>query len=469
MQRSTPILLALAVLTRAAAAQSTPSTTPAPADAQRAVVSGVVFDSLSRHPLADAVVQLAPYPMSAGNVAYAATTDTAGRFQIANVPAGRYMAGFFSPLVDSLGLNIPVRLLDVSGASASLDLAVPSAATVAAGICPALAAGDSSGMVLGRVRDADSDAPLVGSTVAVLWSEIVIDGHGLRQRRRQVAATTSDDGWYAICGLPTDAELTARAEHAGSASGFVAVRVPPRGLLLRYFLVSGDTAATASADSGAAARGTAVLTGMVRARDGRPLSGAHVTVRGSRADAVTSDPGTFTLTGLPAGTQSLEVRMLGYSPASVSVDLHDGRTTTVEVTLQKAQQLEAVNVFGKPHNQKELQDFMLRRRQGFGHFVTAAEIDRRLPFNTTDIFRTMPGTMVTPSPDGYGYVLRGRGGCAMRVVVDGLDLGPQDDLDAIVRPEEVAGIEVYSGDGAAPPQYRSPCGVALVWTKSRMQ
>lgn len=477
MQRSTPIFLVLALLARAAAAQSTPAApSSAPADSQRATVSGVVLDSLAQRPLAGAVVQLAPYPTTAGEAAYAATTDSAGRFRIANVRPRRYVAAFFAALADSLGVEAPMRLVDVAGAEVSLDLAIPSAATIRGGICPAPAAGDSSGMVLGRVRDADSDVPLAGSTVAVLWNELVIDEKGLRQRRREVAAKANDDGWYAICGVPADAELSARAEHAGSASGFVSVRVPPRGLLLRYFLVSGaGTTAAAPADSGAppaspaAPRGTAVLSGIVRAPGGRPLAGAHVTVRGTETDAVTADGGTFTLGALPAGTRSLEVRAFGYSPASVSVDLRDGRTTPVDVTLEKVRELQAVSIYGKARNRSDLDGFLRRRQHGFGRFVTAADIEKRQPFRTTDLLRTVPGARVMASGTGFGHVLRGRGGCPMRVVVDGMDIGPNDDLDDFVRPDDIAGIEVYPGDGGAPPQYRSGCGVVLVWTKGRMR
>jgi hypothetical protein len=207
----------------------------------------------------------------------------------------------------------------------------------------------------------------------------------------------------------------------------------------------------------------------VHGADGRPLAGAHVAVRGSEGDAVTADAGTFSLPGLPAGTLSLDVRALGYAPASVSVDLHHDQTTSVDVALERVQRLEVVSVYGEARAQGEMRDFLRRQELGLGHFVTAADIERRQPFRVTDLFRTMPGATVVPNGSGYGHVLRGRGGCIMRVVVDGMTLEPGDDLDDYVHPGDIAGMEVYPGDGPAPPQYRSSCGVVLVWTKGRLR
>ncbi|HEX4934451.1 MAG TPA: hypothetical protein VFV33_14780, partial [Gemmatimonadaceae bacterium] len=43
-------------------------------------------------------------------------------------------------------------------------------------------------------------------------------------------------------------------------------------------------------------------------------------------------------------------------------------------------------------------------------------------------------------------------------------------LDAIMRPNDIEGIEVYKNVASAPPQYQpldSSCGVILVWTRRR--
>ena len=63
----------------------------------------------------------------------------------------------------------------------------------------------------------------------------------------------------------------------------------------------------------------------------------------------------------------------------------------------------------------------------------------------------------------------GRAGC-VNVFVDGSrwqQLEPGD-LDAFVRPEEVAAIEVYPGGGSMPVEFQSAggdCAAVVVWTK----
>src|SRR5690349_7243393 len=102
-----PLYFLPALLPPPSAAQ-TPSTHPASAGA----VSGVVRDSISREPLAGAVVQL----VSADGVAREGKTvmsDSAGRFTIADVAEGRYALGFFHPMLDSLGLEPSLREVSV--------------------------------------------------------------------------------------------------------------------------------------------------------------------------------------------------------------------------------------------------------------------------------------------------------------------------------------------------------------------
>jgi hypothetical protein len=81
------------------------------------------------------------------------------------------------------------------------------------------------------------------------------------------------------------------------------------------------------------------------------------------------------------------------------------------------------------------------------------------------------------------FLVRGMfgGRCVPSVFIDGaymFDL-PASDLDAFVKPDEVAGIEVYTGLGV-PGQFsagnfglgpgarpKEPCGAVVVWTRAR--
>ncbi len=133
--------------------------TPAPARAQAGGVDGVVFDSLRKRPLSGAIVQLIEAPP--GHGAYAATTDSLGRFRMSDVQAGQYIIGILDPLLDTLGVLAPYRAVTVTGgAEARVSLAIPSAARLTTAICaPAHAArvakaADSTGTLVGHVFDA---------------------------------------------------------------------------------------------------------------------------------------------------------------------------------------------------------------------------------------------------------------------------------------------------------------------------
>jgi outer membrane cobalamin receptor len=193
-------------------------------------------------------------------------------------------------------------------------------------------------------------------------------------------------------------------------------------------------------------------------------------VQGTSDLGATPEDGTFALAGLPAGTNSLDVRAIGFQPRSVGVDLASGRTATASVTLDASstQTLGTVTVYGKrTRAAKNLDGFLSRSRNGFGRYTTAADIEKMSAINFTDVLRRTPGMQVSPGR-GYGNVVRGRGGCTPSVVLDGMPIqGGADDIDSFVRPSEVSGIEVYSGMGGAPVEYgnMNGCGMVLVWTK----
>ena len=76
---------------------------------------------------------------------------------------------------------------------------------------------------------------------------------------------------------------------------------------------------TAVTAASTAAQGTGRITGTVRdSAAGRGLPSAQVRVVGTRLAAQTDDEGRFTITGVAAGTYSLEARRLGFRPATVA-------------------------------------------------------------------------------------------------------------------------------------------------------
>src|SRR5690606_34902623 len=81
---------------------------------------------------------------------------------------------------------------------------------------------------------------------------------------------------------------------------------------------------------------------------GQGIPGAQVLVVGTTLGAVTGADGRYTIARVPAGSHSVQVRRVGYSPRTVSgVSVASGATVTVDVALRSAPlQLEAVVTTG---------------------------------------------------------------------------------------------------------------------------
>lgn len=446
-------------------------------------VQGVVFDSVGNHPLGGAMVQLIELPP--GHGARTAVTDSLGRFQMDSVRPGSYMAGFLHPLLDSIGIEAANYGVVVRSATQTrLALAVPSAQHVARAICGNRrtgtkteheSAGDSLGMIVGHVRDANTGAPLEGAAVTLQWQVLVLATGAAHTESRTLRASTMGEGWFAMCGLtPDDYQL--HAEHGRQVTGLLDVSVHPREIVRLSLLVASDsgTAATdASSTSGAS------LSGIVMTRDRRPLEGAQVAVDGSTASAITDAQGAFRLSGLPEGTRMAEARTLGYAPTRVRVELTHSEAATASIVMSKqVATLDAVTVFGtKGRRVRDLTGFLERKNHGFGHFLTQQEIDQGGASSTCELLRRVPGVNVRDN-GGFGCTANIRGSssgigqtarlCEPKVYRDNLPLGGSlSEFSQSTSPHDIMGIEVYS-TATEPPQFQGSCGVIVVWTRTGM-
>jgi len=445
-------------------------------DSSRATITGLAFDSLSSKPLAHALVQL----VSEGGdgTVRSATSDSDGAFRIPGVPRGRYSLGFMHLELDSLGFALPPRAVTVASDSLPfIVLAIPSASSIRARLCPSRPPADSTGVMLGFVRDADSGAPMAGAAVVAMWIELAADSaQRLRIQRRQLPARSDSTGWYALCGIPSAAPITVRAESQTSVTGYVEATVAPRGLTHRDFFVPTGTAAVAVLDSAARAtadpvrHGTARVAGVVRNENGQPMSGVKLRVWGTNASGATASDGSFMLSGLPAGSETLEARYVGYAPMHVSVDLASDTTRNVAVTLNEhTNVLEPITVYGKQSAfARDLTGFYQRRREGWGRFITRAQIEERSALQFTDLVNATPGIRVVPTGGtGYSVVSSTNQACRPDIYLDGTRLQDPDNVNDVILPDNVYGIEVYGTTTETPPQFRQGkggCGSVVVWT-----
>jgi hypothetical protein len=489
------LLIALPAASIGVRAQGAASGTSAAPRGGTGTISGIVYDSVAGAPLVGATVQLVRDSGDAAVVAdlghrhvYTATTDSAGAYRFRHLATGRYLATFYHPVLDTLGLEPRLRHVEVgNGPVAPVNFTVPAPQTIWALTCRPASPTDSSGLLFGYVRDAETGAPVADGEVTVHWTELLFDQmSGVHIAPRQVTVKTNDAGRYAICGLPSDGSIGVSAVSGEARSGMLALQIPARGLVRREFTISTTNTQvvlesdSAGLDSGAVlAAGTARVAGTVRSQNGEPMSDVELWVVGTEARGRTGKDGTFLLTGLPAGTYMLQTRRLGLAPARIDLTLTRGHTTRVDITVKEAIVLSTRTVYGKAHaslQMERLAGFLRRKRTGWGHYLMRGDIERRQPFNTSDLFSAMLGVRVVPGgPLGLERVVRMRGGpgelCRPNVFLDGTqvirDEGPDVFLlDEIIPPSQIVGVEVYTERMAAPPEFQGlKCGSIVIWTR----
>jgi hypothetical protein len=400
-------------------------------------------------------------------------TDSLGAFRFDSLTPGSYIIGFFDPMLDTLGIELNPRRIQVGPVSPTrADLAIPSPKTILHGICPSATTQDSVGLLLGHIREAESGMPRVGD-VTVTWMELSIGQGGIHRNRQQYPTKTDAMGWYALCGVPSDTYVTASARADSLESGVVEVRVPAGGILLRDFLVSrADSVVAVLGDSTGDStrkpvvtlrRGHATVTGVVHNDKAQPVRDAEVSVPGTGVEEHTGDTGGFSLTGLPAGTQTLDVRAIGFEPKRVIVDLTPEHATNIDVALEhRVQTLDVVRVYG--NGNRGLAEFERRLRAGWGHILTPADIAKRNALNVSDLFRAMPGVRVTPTR-GFGSAVLLRGGCVPTVYLNGMRMSDDaaTSIDELASPNEITAVEVYNTAARPAEFWGNSCGTVVLW------
>jgi hypothetical protein len=449
---------------------------PAHAQAVRtARLEGRVIDSTRVRPLVGVhvvAVRMDSLVSARGD----ASTDSAGRYHIDSLLPGRYAVGFESLLLDTLEINVSPRWAVLApGQTAMIDLALPPAATLRAAHCPGITLPPQTGVLFGHVVDAGSGNPLPDAVVAMSWQELDVDRATLRpvSQERTASVTTDDRGWYHACGVPMGTWISLQLQKEGHAGAVLRMQVDDTlGLAVLHLSFSAsaaraiaDTAAGRYGADGAPMTGTARLSGVVLGPDGVPIAQADVRVRGTAAAARTDARGSFSLAALPAGTQLLLVRHLGFAIVETPVELREGMTTTRTVQLKRViENLDSVRVVATRVRYPvfaEHQKFNL-----FGHLFGPTEIDRQHAIFTSDIIGRIPGFRV----EGNGSaakVFDARGQvwdkpCAASIVVDGSPYYEVND----VPPIEIGAIEAYPAAPIHPLEYGvGGCGLIIIWTK----
>jgi hypothetical protein len=470
------------------------------ADAQRGAettmtvrVHGTVFDSITRTPLAGARVAFVPAG-ALGTTPLATTTVANGTFDIA-LASGRWVAAIEHPRFDSLGVDLPVRRVDVPRAPQfTLALATPSAGTLMRALCgPQEHAGDVA--MVGMVRPVASASGIDSAEVLVQWVDLTLTGGAFKRSIATRAARTNRDGWYVLCDVPAGAEVMAWAERGSATTGAVVTRIS--GAPTRF-----DLAIDASARDDATSHDQPRDSGGVRADDsrrpplrsgnaryrivvrslsGRPVPNARARTLG-HGFVLTDARGSAVLDSLPGGSQTLEVFAVGYVPERRVVEVGgEGAPPDTIVLAGLESVLDTIRVtVGRGAN-----GFDARRTGKVGQFITAADIERENAPSTALLLRTRDNVRITYDRRGNAALLTGVAGdrfCQPMLIVDGFPRSLWGvpvargipSVNWVVHPEELGGVEIYNNSAEIPPQFKiwedpkHRCGAIVFWTRESL-
>jgi hypothetical protein len=440
-------------------------------------LQGVAIDSIHGTPLVDAVIQLS-------GTDRVGITDSLGRFLIDSIKPGNYKVDVDHPIIDTLGIMLSTAPMTFSANEVTrVVIAVPSQEFLANRFCTPARRALGPGVLAGRVREPDSDVAAVGARVSLVWYDPdppLVAGVPVKVKKapRVREATVGEDGTYRLCGLPEKYEGKLQAQRKdGGTTAEVSV-VQEDGLLaLRSMSVAPLAVATTDSTGKPAARaakGSARVLGRVINKQGAPLANARVSLNGTDASTQTRTTGEFVLDSLPPGTQAITVRHLGYAPTEKTVELSSRTPARVIVQMGPyVPELTPVEVVSRMDQGLERVGWTQRKKGAAGGtFMGPDQIEARKASQFTDLLTTTPGIRVNGTM-GRMYIEptrnAGRAGC-VNIVVDGsrwqqIEAG---DLDAFLRPQEVAAIEVYPSGTAMPVEFQSTggdCAAVVVWTK----
>ncbi|MCA9738434.1 MAG: carboxypeptidase-like regulatory domain-containing protein [Gemmatimonadota bacterium] len=181
-------------------------------------VQGVVRTDGGARPLADARIMLRGREDTV-------VADGRGRYRATGLEEGVYAVTFSHPSLDSLGFRSPPReILVPAQGVVDLDLSAPPARRIVAERCGEEGLESGTAALMGWVRWTDGSAA-PDARVRVDWSDFRVQTRGVLQEAASgVLATPDPDGFYLVCGLPTDTALRVTVEGADAEPA--TVRIP---------------------------------------------------------------------------------------------------------------------------------------------------------------------------------------------------------------------------------------------------
>lgn len=277
-------------------------------------------------------------------------------------------------------------------------------------------------------------------------------------------AVTDSTGAFALGGVAPDARIL-RYRRLGYAPRSFGLPPAPR--------VSGDVA-TVVLQPGPAPR-AALVGAVTEGIGGQPVAGATIELNGVTL-AMTDSLGAFAVTAAPVqwGPNQLIVRYRSFGETTAIDEFwvtNPGGALDFTVALDVAP-------LGLPEIAVPVRSVVLeasgfyeRREGASGVFLTREDIVAKDPRRAEDLFRGMGFTTnpLNRAASTFGLADDGEP-CTPLFFLDGLrmDRITMRDLNQVVEPENIEGIEVYESVGSLPARFSpvgASCGVILIWTR----
>jgi hypothetical protein len=306
------------------------------------------------------------------------------------------------------------------------------------------------------LRDALSQMPLDTGMVEVRWQEILLGAGRIASVERNVRSPLGKEGWFALCGVPGSTEVIGRAWRGNDTTGLVAITTPIAGLTRHDFFLGG----------------VSNVRGSVESEQHLPIASARVALAGLDRAAIADSAGQFYLGAIPAGSQTIEVRAIGFAPDLRALTLVPTHDTTLAFQLTSIKRvLDTIHVVARGIYNRDSNGFLRRKRMGLGRFFDEEWVQRWHPFDMYSLLMHVPTVQLSQRGFTRSVLMRGDfASCSPTVFLDGVRM-PSDivgDLDLLVRPDELAGMEVYRG-AFTPAEFHTfdGCGAIVLWTKPR--
>jgi hypothetical protein len=227
------------------------------------------------------------------------------------------------------------------------------------------------------------------------------------------------------------------------------------------------------------------VSGTVTAANKMAVSQARVRVVGTALATATRVDGAFEVAQVPAGPQTIEITMIGYTRKVIAIVIKAGETLKLSFVLEPLA-LETVTVTADADFFLGMGRFEERRARGSGRYFTREEINRMHPRQVTDVLRRVPGMQIQFGDGSLsggtqraqaGRSVNGSGAhpCVMIYYLNGspFPLSGDASINQYVATDDLAAVEVYTGSSQIPPefnssQYGSRCGVVAIWTRSSL-